>query len=275
MDRTRADNQRAAATPNPRAGRDAPDPNSQAGRRHLATEARRKELGVGEPAAPDAGAGDDRGGLQTSPTPATPEKITIDGREYDRQEVHDAVAARAAEQSRELTRPQRAEDFKFGLSPNFQPPAGLDFKLDAEDPAVGMYRQFALKNGFTQDQFTEGLDLVASLRVGEAHAVNKAKAAEVGKLGAAGTQRIDTVTTWLAAMTGDNGADMVRVLQMCPVASTIVAFEQLMQRFQTQGAGAYTPTGRRVEAPTSGDIPGYATMTFEQKRAAQENLRRR
>jgi hypothetical protein len=150
----------------------------------------------------------------------------------------------------------------------------LDFKLDPDDPAVGMYRAFALKNGFTQDQFTEGLDLVASLRVGEAHAVNKAKAAEVGKLGAAGTQRIDTVTTWLAAMTGDNGAAMVRVLQMCPVADTIVAFESLMQRFQTQGAGAYTPTGRRVETP-SGQIPGYETMTFEQRRAAQESLRRK
>jgi hypothetical protein len=138
-----------------------------------------------------------------------------------------------------------------------------------------MYRQFALKNEFTQDQFAEGLDLVASLRVGEAYAVNQAKRAEVGKLGAAATQRIDTVTTWLAAMTGDKGAAMVRVLQMCPVADTIVAFESLMQRFQTQGAGSYTPTGRRVEAPSGGDIPGYATMTFEQKRAAQERLKGR
>jgi hypothetical protein len=275
MDRTRADNQRAAATPNPRAGRDAPDPNTSFATRHVATEARRKELGVGEPAAPnaDAGAGNDGGGLQTSP-PTPSDKIKIDDAEYGAQELRDALAERAVRRSRELTRPQKAEDFKLATTPNFQPPAGLDFKLDPDDPAVGMYRAFALKNGFTQDQFTEGLDLVASLRVGEAHAVSKAKAAEVAKLGAAGTQRIDTVTTWLAAMTGDNGAAMVRVLQMCPVADTIVAFESLMQRFQTQGAGAYTPTGRRVETP-SGQIPGYETMTFEQRRAAQESLRRK
>jgi len=271
MERTRADNQRVAATPNPRAG-DAPDPNTVNGRRHVATEARRRELGVGEPAAPDAGAGDDR--LQTSPPPPS-DKIKIDDAEYGAQELRDALAERAVRRSRELTRPQKAEDFKLATTPNFKPPAGLEFQLHPDDPAVGMYRQFALKNEFTQDQFAEGLDLVASMRVGEAYAVNQAKRAEVGKLGAAATQRIDTVTTWLAAMTGDKGAAMVRVLQMCPVADTIVAFESLMQRFQTQGAGSYTPTGRRVEAPSGGDIPGYATMTFEQKRAAQERLKGR
>ena len=181
MERTRADNQRVAATPNPRAG-DAPDPNTVNGRRHVATEARRRELGVGEPAAPDAGAGDDR--LQTSPPPPS-DKIKIDDAEYGAQELRDALAERAVRRSRELTRPQKAEDFKLATTPNFKPPAGLEFQLHPDDPAVGMYRQFALKNEFTQDQFAEGLDLVASLRVGEAYTVNQAKRAEVGKLGAA------------------------------------------------------------------------------------------
>jgi hypothetical protein len=85
--------------------------------------------------------------------------------ELTKQEARDLVAHKAAKDSRDLTRPQKAEDFKFGLSPNFTPPAGLDFKLDENDPAVGLYRQFALKNEFTQEQFSEGLDLVASPRV--------------------------------------------------------------------------------------------------------------
>ena len=257
---SRAAEQRSRHTPAPASRQpQAPNPNSppapswdrSGGAEYARNAEARRRAGDGQqpapPVTPDRPAGDDR--LQTSP-PTPSDKIKIDDAEYGAQELRDALAERAVRRSRELTRPQKPEDFKLENSPNFTPPAGLEFKLDADDPAVGMYRQFALKNGFTQDQFTEGLDLVASLRVGEAYAVNQAKRAEVAKLGAAGTARIDTVTTWLAAMTGDKGAAMVRVLAMCPVADTIVAFESLMQRFQTQGAGAYSPTGRRVETPS-------------------------
>jgi hypothetical protein len=113
-----------------------------------------------------------------------------------------------------------------------------------EDPAVGMYRQFALENEFSQDQFERGLDLVASLRVGEAYAINEAKKAEVRKLGAAATARVDAVTTWLSARAGEHAAPMVRILQMCPVAATIVAFESLIQKFTNQGAGTFSQSGR-------------------------------
>jgi hypothetical protein len=78
-------------------------------------------------------------------------------------------------------------------------------------------------------------------------------------------------------MTGTMGAaasDMARVLQAVPMASTIVAFENLIQKIQTQGSGAYTPTGRRVEGG-DGKIPGYDSMTLAQKRAAQDDLKRR
>lgn len=194
-------------------------------------------------------------------------------KEFFENEHNPLVADRAARESKKLARPQKAEDFKFGLSPNFKPPAGLEFKLDEKDPAVGMYRDFALKNEFTQEQFSDGLDLVASLRVGEAHAISQAKAAEVAKLGAAGTARVDAVTTWLTAMAGEHAAAMVRVLKLAPVADTIVAFEAMIQKFQTQGAGGYQPGGRRVET-ASGDIPGYENMTFEQRRQAQERIRR-
>ena len=73
-------------------------------------------------------------------------------------------------------------------------------------------------------------------------------------------------------MTGTMGtaaADMARVLQAVPMASTIVAFENLIQRLTNQDSVAYSPTGRRVEGG-DGRISGYDNMTFAQKRAAQD-----
>jgi hypothetical protein len=263
-----------APNPNVSRGEGWPHGLDAEGRYRTAAEARRtdaEQSGDGPAAEPGARAapGDDR-----TSSPPTDNKIKIGDREYLEADLHDAVAELAAKQSRELSRPQRAEDFKFGLSPNFTPPAGLDFKLDEKDPAVAMYREFAVKNGFTQDQFTEGLDLVASLRVGEAHQMNVLKKAEVAKLGAAGTQRVDAVARWMTGTMGPAAGPMARILAMCPVADTVVAFESLIQKIQTQGSGSYSPTGRRVE-DGDGKIAGYDSMTFAQKRAAQDDMNRR
>jgi hypothetical protein len=114
---------------------------------------------------------------------------------------------------------------------------------------------------------------VASLRVGEAHQMNVLMKAEVAKLGAAGTQRVDAVVRWMTGTMGTAAADMARVLQAVPMASTIVAFENLIQRLTNQDSVAYSPTGRRVEGG-DGRISGYDNMTFAQKRAAQDDQRR-
>ena len=60
--------------------------------------------------------------------------------------------------------------------------------------------------------------------------MNVLKKAEVAKLGAAGTQRVDAVVRWMTGTMGTAAADMARVLQAVPMASTIVAFEKLIQR---------------------------------------------
>jgi hypothetical protein len=99
------------------------------------------------------------------------------------------------------------------------------------------------------------------------------KKAEVAKLGAAGTQRVDAVVRWMTGTMGTAAADMARVLQAVPMASTIVAFENLIQRLTNQDSVAYSPTGRRVEGG-DGRISGYDNMTFAQKRAAQDDQRR-
>jgi len=189
------------------------------------------------------------------------------------QYVRDHVAFKAAQDSRKLTLPTKPEDYKFGLSPDFKPPQGLEFKLDEKDPMVGQYRQFALDHGLDQAAFTKGLDLIAAVRVGEAQHFATAKADQLAKLGVNAPARITAITQWLAAMAGDKAAAMIKVLEMAPMASTVEAFETIMQKATSQGMAPFNGGGRTQNDPTV--IAGYEGMTFEQRRHAQDLARQR
>lgn len=183
------------------------------------------------------------------------------------------AAAVAAEASRKAARPQKAEDYKFGLSKDFKPPQGLEFELDEKDPMVGQYRQFALESGLDQAQFTKGLDLIAAMRLGEAQQFQTARTVELGKLGAAANDRITAAVQWLTAMAGDKAAGMVQILQMAPRADTIEALETIIQKVSTQGAANFSAGGRTNPDANAGKIPGYENMTFEQRRFEQDKRR--
>lgn len=180
----------------------------------------------------------------------------------------------AAEDSRKLSRPQKPEEYKFGLSPSFKPPQGLEFKLNENDPLVGQYRNFALKTGLDQAQFTEGLDLIAAVKVGERAEFEAAASAELQKLGPAGKPRIDAIANWWTAMAGDKAKSIINVLRMAPLAETVEAMETVMQKYSSQGAASFSATGRDHDAG-NGKIPGYETMSFEQRRFAQDQQNQR
>lgn len=184
--------------------------------------------------------------------------------------VREHVAFKAAQDSRKLTLPQKPEDYKFGTSPEFVVPQGLEFKFNEGDPLVAKYREFAVANGLDQAAFTKGLDIIGALKVGEAQQFEHAKADQLGKLGVNAPDRIGAVTRWLTAMAGDKAAAMVRVLEQAPVAATVEAFEIVMQKAQSQGAGPFNGGGRTNTDPNAGNIPGYEKMTYEQRRFAQD-----
>lgn len=187
--------------------------------------------------------------------------------------MRDNAARIAAEDSRRAARPAKAEEYKFGLSPEFKAPQGLEFKLNPDDPLVGQYRNFAVESGLDQAQFTKGLDLIAALRVGEAQQFATAKTAELGKLGPNAQPRVTAVTQWLTAMAGDKAADAVRVLVQAPTASTVEALETIIQKFTSQGGAAFNRSGTEQGDPTATKIPGYEKMSFEQRRHAQDQRR--
>ena len=114
--------------------------------------------------------------------------------------------------------------------------------------------------------------LYASTRVGELAQVTAGREREMGKLGAAGPQRIDAVETWLKAKVGDKANVLVATLKQYPVAATVEALEGIIRAFSSQGGTNFTQSGRD-QAEEPGRIPGYENMSFAQRRVAQMNQR--
>jgi hypothetical protein len=148
---------------------------------------------------------------------------------------------------------------------------GLEFAVNdpIRGPILQQAREFAHKAGLTQDQFSGMLALRAAEQGHEQHILQNAINTENAKLGVNATARVEHVRTWLGAMAGPKVRALNRVLEVAPIADTVEALETLMQKFHTQGT-APRDAGRDRE---SGSIPGFATMTFEQRRAAQDARR--
>lgn len=177
--------------------------------------------------------------------------------------VNGNAAAVAAEQSRKLTLPA-PDKYEPTLPADFKPPEGLQFQIDAKDPLITQYRTLAHEFGLDQTQFSKGLGLIAALRVGEQQQIKAAYDAEVAKLGAAGTARVDAVSQWINAVGGAEAKPLADMMKIAPLAATVQAFENLMKKFQTQGGASFSPQHREPE-PQRPTAEAWAKMSFGER----------
>ena len=180
--------------------------------------------------------------------------------------VKDHVAFKAAEDSRKLTLPAKPEDYKLALPKDFQPPAGVEFKLDENDPLFAQARTWAKENGLSQAAFEKGIGMIAARDVATQQMLTEARNGEIAKLGANGTARVTALNTFLDA----KGYGALK--SMMVTAEIVQQMEKWMA--ETSSGGTFSQAHRAAEDPT-GKIAGYEKMTFEQRRAAQDNQRTR
>jgi hypothetical protein len=186
----------------------------------------------------------------------------------DLKERDELKTFKAAEEVKAAARPQKADDYKLDLPADFKPPAGVEYKLDTNNPALAQLRAVAHKHGMTQDAVSELLGVYAGNEVGTQQAIQTAKAAEIAKLGATAPARVDSVINWLTGMDASADKGDARALAgMLVTARHVEAFERIIQKVTTQGTAGFSQQHRA--APDTG-IPGYDTMSFEQKRSAQD-----
>lgn len=187
-----------------------------------------------------------------------------------RSEFDRLTATEAAEASRKASVPA-PDKYELKFDADYKLPAGMEWSWDSQDaPLIQEARAFANATGMGQDQFSKLLGLYASSRIGEQQSIANAKAAELAKLGANANTRVDAIKTWMSAMTGDKAGAMLRVLEHAPTASTVEAFETLIQRYSSQGVSGNPAGGRDGNAgrqPTKLNDADYAKLTYAEKTA--------
>jgi hypothetical protein len=186
----------------------------------------------------------------------------------DLKERDELKTFKAAEDVKAASRPQKPDDYKLELPADFKPPAGVEYKLDTANPALGQLRTVAHKYGLTNEAVSELLGVYAGNEVGTQQAIATARAAEIAKLGTTAPARVDNVINWLSGMdsSADKG-DAKALAGMLVTARHVEAFERIINKLTTQGTASFSQSHRA--APETG-IPGYEKMSFEQKRNAQD-----
>lgn len=183
----------------------------------------------------------------TAPSPATrpdwlPEAFfdATAGPKWDDFGKHfsEVVTRDAAEQVRRLALPQKAEDYQVGTTPAFNPPEGVDFKLNDGDPLWPQARSWAHKWGLPQEAFAEGIDLIAGSKVGDAATTKAAHDAEIAKLGTNGPARVTALGTFFDGM----GAGEMKA--MLVTAGIVQAAEKFAAKFISQGAASFSQAHR-------------------------------
>lgn len=177
--------------------------------------------------------------------------------------INEHVAYKAAQDSRRLTLPQTPEAYKVELPADFRPPEGMDYKFNDADPLLGQARSVMhdIDQGKLsgQEAFSKLLGLYAGAQVSSEQTIAQGRAAEVAKLGAAGTARVTAVNTWLDA----NGLSDMKSGMI--TAGHIAGFEKIMAKLQSQGGASFNTRGREVDDGKISDVE-YGKLTYTEKK---------
>jgi hypothetical protein len=118
-----------------------------------------------------------------------------------------------------------------------------------------------------QATFSDVLALHAAREISKQTIINNARNTELAKLGTMAPQRIDAVKQWAHGTFGSALSGAIE--QMLVSARDVEAFEKIISNVSRQGGNAIRTERRDVDLKPAGSIPGYETMSFAQKRAAQ------
>lgn len=182
-------------------------------------------------------------------------------------DVAPKLASWAANEARRAQLPQKPEDVQLALPKDFTLPQGVEFKLDPAKPEYAKFREIAVKRGLDNDTVTDLMGAYAETLVGSEAAIQTARNAELGKLGANVTARVDAINTFMTAMVGQDGAKAVG--QMLVTANIVTAVEKLMAKFATQGSAGFKQSGReppeqpgRLPAEQVEKMSGYEKLNY-------------
>lgn len=182
--------------------------------------------------------------------------------------VGDLAAFKAEQDIRKNSLPAAPDKYEVKLPQGFQPPAGIEFQFDMNDPAIAEARKVAHARGVDQETFSDMLGVYAATKIAEQTRLAGARDAEMSKLGSAAQNRIEAVSTWLKGRVGTKADVLVNQLAKFPHAGLVESLEEIIRQFSHQGGAQFDQRGRQQQEET-GKIPGYENMSFKERRVAQ------
>jgi hypothetical protein len=200
--------------------------------------------------------------------PAPGEKIKVGKFEVSEDQLAGMMDRQAHEDLRKATMPATPDDYKLELSPGAKLPGEVEYKFNAGDPSLAALKNWAHAKGFDQSTLSEMLTIYATHEATQNAAIAARAREEVAKAGVNAPQRVDAVGKWITGEMGEADA--------APIRATIVTdahlrfYEKMMQKVSSQGTASFSQSHRT--APDTNPIPGYESMTFEQRRYAQDQL---
>ncbi|WP_156163322.1 hypothetical protein [Bradyrhizobium sp. LTSP857] len=197
---------------------------------------------------------------------ASPAKVQVGKYEVSEDELAAMMDRQAQDDLRKATIPPTPADYKLQISPDAKLPGGVEFKFDASDPSLTAAKNWAHSKGLDQGAFSEMLTLYASHVAQQQAALAEVSRAEIAKAGVNAPQRVDAIGKWIRAEVGD--ADARPILATMVTDAHLRFFEKMQHRVTSQGGASFSQS-HRVPADDKA-IPGYAKMSFEQRRFAQD-----
>jgi hypothetical protein len=164
-----------------------------------------------------------------------------------------------------LSLPPTPDDYKVELPQDFKTPEGVNFRFKDGDPLLAQARVMAHEMGISQQHFSRLLSLYAGAQVSEQQTINTARAAEIAKLGATATARVDAIGSWL------NAKGVGPLMSMIANSAHVQMFEKLITDSMRQGGAPFSAGGRiPPEAPGKVDDATYDKMSYTEKKAYAE-----
>jgi hypothetical protein len=203
---------------------------------------------------------------QTPPADGT--KFKVGKFEVSEGDLAGMLDRQAQDDLRKATIPPTADAYKLEISPDAKLPGDVKFQFDGNDPGLIAAKNWAHARGLDQSAFSEMLTLYASHVAQQEAALGERSRQEIAKAGINAPQRVDAISKWIRGEVGD--ADARPIIATLITDSHLRFYEKLYHKITSQGVASFSQSHR--VPPDTDAIPGYANMSFEQRRQAQDNL---
>jgi hypothetical protein len=179
-------------------------------------------------------------------------------------------ALEKAHLDRKAAIPQKADEYEIAMPEGFKLPDG--FEIDPENPAWASAREHALKAGWTKDEFKANAALYVQTQVAERQRLAKMEAEGLAKrdaaLGPNAAQRVDALGVFFKTLANGDEKVAYQLSQTLFTPAIVSVWEKVQQVVANGGATPLIHVGGNGQSDPNA-IPGYATMSFEQRRVAQ------